>query len=74
MMKLEQGQQYRAEISLGMLERMAGNEMVAAKLEEAGFTGVVVTGSGAKRIAMGTWPNDTREVKLPSQVASASPA
>jgi hypothetical protein len=71
-MKLEQGQKYGAQLSLGVLERMAGNETVAAKFLEVGFTQVVITGSGATRQAIGVWPHATREVELPSQVKSVS--
>jgi hypothetical protein len=51
---------------------MAGNETVAAKFLEVGFTQVVITGSGATRQAIGVWPHATREVELPSQVKSVS--
>ncbi len=71
-MKLEQAQKYRAQLSLGMLERMAGNETIAAKFREVGFTEVVVTGNGSARQAIGVWPHDTREVDLPSQVVSVA--
>jgi hypothetical protein len=73
-MKLEQGLQYHAKLSLGMLERMAGNDAIAAKFHGVGFTDVAVTGTGSTRDAIGTWPHETREVALPTQVVAVSPA
>ncbi len=71
---LEQGKKYSAHLSLGMLERLAGNDVIAAKLRQVGFTDVVVEGSGAKREATGIWPEGTREVALPEQVVGFAPA
>ena len=71
-MQLEQGKSYRADLSLGMLESMASNETVAEKFRGLGFTNVVVTGSGSKRQATGTWPLGARAVEMPKQVVSVS--
>ena len=37
---LQQGKRYRATISLGFIESLASNEMIAVKLQEAGFADV----------------------------------
>jgi hypothetical protein len=73
-MKLEQGKRYSASLSLGLIERVAGNETIATKFRDVGFTDVAVTGSGASRAVTGVWPADTREVALPAQVVAVTPA
>jgi hypothetical protein len=55
------GQVYIARISLSGLNRFATNGMVAAKLEDAGFTNVEVEGSGGIRLAIGYCLSTTRE-------------
>lgn len=67
-MRLVYGTRYRATIALGWLEGMASNGAVESKLEEAGFMGVAVTGSGRSRVATGTWAQPTQEADLPDQV------
>ena len=67
-MQLQNGRRYTADIELGALESLAGNSTVQRKLEDAGFTNVLVTGDGRQRAAMGTWGGSTRAVDLPSQV------
>lgn len=67
-MQLEQGGKYEAEISLGLLESFADNGLIAGKLREAGFSDVIVAGSGKIRIAQGIWKQASRDVTLPSQV------
>ena len=65
---VKQGKRYRATLSLGFIEKLASNEMIAAKLREAGFTGVTVSGSGASRIADGLWMGADATAEMPSQV------
>ena len=48
---VRQGKRYRATIALGMLERFASNDIIASRLQEAGFTEVSVSGNGATRHA-----------------------
>jgi hypothetical protein len=67
-MKLEQNKNYRAEISLGMLESFASNEMIEAKLKGVGFKNIKVFGSGANRSATGTYIEETKDVSLPAQI------
>jgi hypothetical protein len=52
---VQQGKRYRATITLGWLERWAGNETVAEKLRAAGFSEVSVSGSGGTRMAEALW-------------------
>jgi hypothetical protein len=63
---------YRATIRLGLLEQLAGNEMIAERLRDAGFTDVSVEGAGETRLAEATWPFDDATAPLPSQVAAVS--
>jgi hypothetical protein len=62
---VRQGKRYRATVNLSWVESMAAsNEMIAEKLEEAGFTEVKVKGSGAKRIAEALWPGPDRSGEI----------
>ena len=52
---VRKGKWYIARISLSGFNRFATNHMVAAKLEDVGFTNVQVEGSGGIRLAIGYW-------------------
>ncbi len=67
---VRQGRRYRATISLSWFEQIASNEMVAEKLQDAGFADVRVTGDGRTREAEALWPGPDSTAELPSQVAS----
>ena len=67
-MRLVTGTQYEASISLNIFERMASNDTIKSKLEGAGFTGVIVWGSGSTRAARGVWSGQTQDADIPSQV------
>ena len=69
---VQQGKRYRATISLGLIERFASNEMIAAKLREAGFSDVQVTGSGGMRHAEALWPSADTTADMPAQIASVA--
>ncbi|WP_424957481.1 hypothetical protein [Hyphomicrobium sp. 1Nfss2.1] len=69
---VRRGHRYRAEISLGVLESLAGNEAVAARLRDAGFADVSVAGAGRKRIAEGLWPNADASAALPHQITAVT--
>ncbi len=69
---VENGKSYRATITLGLLQSVASNEMVADKLIEAGFTDVSVTGSGRTRIATARWENDTVTGAIPKEISDIS--
>ena len=59
---------YRAAITLGFFEKFASNDMIAGKLGSAGFTDVLVTGSGSERVATGAWAGPVQAVDLPDQI------
>jgi hypothetical protein len=65
---VRQGKRYRAIITLGWLERWAGNEAIAGKLSEAGFTEIKVEGSGGTRQAEALWPGPDTTAEMPSQI------
>ena len=69
---VEKGKRYRARINLGLLQSLASNDMVAEKLRDAGFTDVVVTGSGSARTAEGVWPRDSAAADIPDEVSDIS--
>ena len=56
--RVHKGKWYIARLSLSGFNRFAASRMVAAKLEDAGFTNVMVEGSGGIRLAIGYWPSD----------------
>jgi hypothetical protein len=66
---VRQGKRYRATISLGWLERLAGNDAVAEKLRAAGFSEVSVSGSGAVRVAEALWPGADATGEMPTQIS-----
>ena len=65
---LREGARYRATVSLGLLERLASNEMIADELRKAGFSDVSITGSGATRIVEARWSKPDATQDMPSQV------
>lgn len=69
---IEKGKRYKATITLGLLQSMASNEMVASRLREAGFTDVSVTGTGQRRVATGLWAGDTVSGAIPSEISDIS--
>jgi hypothetical protein len=69
---VEKGKRYRARINLGLLQSIASNDMVAEKLRDAGFTDVVVVGSGSARTAEGVWPRDSASADIPDEVSDIS--
>ena len=65
---VRKGKWYIARISLSGFNRFATNSMVAAKLEDAGFTNVEVEGSGGIRLAIGYWPLDDATAEQPDEI------
>lgn len=65
---VRKGKWYIARISLAGFNRFAMNHMVAAKLENAGFTDVRVEGSGRIRLAIGYWPSDDATAERPVEI------
>jgi hypothetical protein len=52
---IRHGRRYRATILLTSFEQLASNDLIAGKLMQLGFIGVVVTGSGGTRQGEATW-------------------
>jgi hypothetical protein len=65
---VHKGKRYWAEISLGLLESLAGNDMVARQIADAGFTEVEVTGDGREREAKALWPLEDATADIPRQI------
>lgn len=55
---LKKNQKYKITISLGLLEGLAPNNLIAKKFTQNGFEDVEAIGEGGNRIVTGTWPND----------------
>ena len=66
---VRRGSRYRATISLGFIERLASNELIAKQFVDLGFEDVHVSGQGATRIAEALWPLPDTEGEMPSQIA-----
>lgn len=69
---VQRGKRYQATITLGVLEQLAGNEMIAKKLRDVGFEDVRVSGQGGIRHAEAVWPGPDTSAALPSQITSVS--
>ncbi len=70
--KLERGKRYKTTLTLGFLERLATNEMIADKFRAAGFTDVVVEGEGGRRYAEGVWNADDMRADYPPQISEVT--
>ena len=66
------GRRYRATITLGLIEQWADNETIAAKLRTAGFSDVMVTGTGNSRQAEARWTGPDATGEMPPQVCDVS--
>lgn len=69
---VRRGRRYQATISLGLLESLAGNDMIADRLRAAGFTDISVNGSGTVRHAEALWPKDDATAEMPAQVSAVT--
>jgi hypothetical protein len=69
---VKRGRRYRATISLGLLESLAGNDMIADRLRAAGFAEISIKGSGSKRQAEALWPNDDATAEMPEQISAVT--
>jgi hypothetical protein len=69
---VRRGRRYQATLSLGLLESLAGNAMIADRLRAAGFTDIKVEGAGATRHAVAVWPNDDASAEMPAQVTAVT--
>jgi hypothetical protein len=69
---VHQGKRYRATVALSWIESFVGNDLIAKRLEAAGFADVSVTGSGDSRIAEARWPGPDATAEMPAQIADVS--
>jgi hypothetical protein len=69
---LQRGRRYRTLITLGFVERLASNEVIAEKFRDAGFTDVKVSGEGGTRHAEGVWNADDMRASYPPQISDVS--
>ncbi len=69
---VRRNKRYRATIQLGLIEQLAGNDVIADALAAAGFADVSVDGTGTTRLAEATWPLEDASAPLPPQVVSVS--
>ncbi len=69
---LQKGKRYRSTITLGFIERLFDNDMIAEKFRAAGFTDVKVTGHGDIRHAEGIWSGDDIRPTYPRRSATSS--
>jgi hypothetical protein len=67
---VRRGKRYRATITLGLLEQFADNGLIAAKLRDAGFEEVEVSGSGGTRYAEAVWTDHDASAPLPPQITA----
>jgi hypothetical protein len=67
---VRKGRRYQATITLGLLQSVASNDLVADRFREAGFVEVEVTGSGRTRVGQGLWPHDDASAEVPDEVIS----
>jgi hypothetical protein len=64
------GRRYRAAISLGMLQSLATNEMIASRLQAFGFTEVIVSGQGGRRTVEVLWLKADVQANMPKEITS----
>jgi hypothetical protein len=69
---LQRGKRYKSTITLGFVERIASNDIIADKFRAAGFTDVRVTGQGEIRHAEGVWNADDIKPTFPPQISDLS--
>ena len=66
------GQRYRATLSLGSVERLVDNDLIARKFRALGFSKVRVSGAGAIRRVEGLWPRKDVSAPLPPQIIAVA--
>jgi hypothetical protein len=67
---VRKGKRYRATITLGLLQSIASNDMIADRFREAGFADVEVKGSGHTRSGHALWPHDDASADIPDEITS----
>lgn len=69
---LQRGKRYKTTITLGFVERLATNDVIADKFREAGFSDVEVKGDGGTRYATGVWNSDDFRPTFPPQISEVA--
>jgi hypothetical protein len=69
---LHRGKRYRSTLTLGFIENLFDNDVIAGKFREAGFIDVKVTGHGDIRHAEGVWNGDDVKPTYPPQISDIS--
>lgn len=69
---LQTGKRYKATVTLGFVERLASNDVIAERFRSAGFADVRVTGTGGARYAEGTWISDDAKPTFPAQISDVT--
>ena len=62
------GKLYKAKIVLEGFEELASNDMIVDKLQEAGFSNIVVTGNGSEREATARWDGNDTTADIPPEI------
>jgi hypothetical protein len=65
-----QGKRYRATVSLGWIERLASNEIIAQKFRDLGFSDVQVVGRGNRRSVKALWSKEDATGEIPPRIKS----
>ena len=66
---LHKGKRYKTVVTLGFVERLATNDLIAEKFRAAGFTDVEVKGEGSTRYAEGVWTAEDLRPTFPPQIS-----
>src|SRR6476661_10715381 len=69
---VHQGKRYRATLALNSVERLADNALIARKFRALGFSGVRVSGTGAKRRVEGVWHRKDASTTLLHQIIAVA--
>jgi hypothetical protein len=66
---VHKGRRYQAQISLSFLQKFVSNDKIARRFTESGFSEVVISGRGARRVATGLWASEDATAEVPPQVS-----
>ena len=69
---VREGRRYCATLALNSVEQLADNALIARKFRALGFSGVRVSGTGAKRRVEGVWHLKDASTTLPRQIVAVA--
>jgi hypothetical protein len=69
---VHQGKRYRAILALRSVEQLVDNALIAQKFRDLGFSGVRVSGAGARRRVEGVWPGKDTSANMPPQIVAVA--